>query len=780
MANMSYGYAGTVANDNATGDVAWTSPTNAQLCDRTTTTTVALTALNTTSQWLVATNFDLHRSIPSGATISGVTFFVEIIDSTESTTVIAAHIVKGGVIQTGADNKADSRVIQSGNSSNFKEFNFGDEDQLWGVTLSPSDIGSTFGVAIRIEGDGTVTTPAVYAVKAVVHWTDTAACTLTALTSLTGKAPHAFHAHAINSVVGSSREERVYIRWYVSGPSGWTMTCTDQRTADSISGTTRNMATGDAWGWNMAWDFNVAGTYTVTAKMYLEDGTVVNSNALSVTVSANDYTVRYYDPSASGNNDGTSWADAWQTFTAAINGIADNTRLILRDDATESMSATSNLVSHNNIVIERSNDGTNRPRFTFSTNDALLTISSSTNVHISGLDVRGNGSTNPDVVAGSQWENVTIRDCHAEDFGEYGEFTDTPTHQRLLTFNNVANGYLRYFIYVGGIACRYVVHIGNTITSRTGSASGEGAFRFASTLPTDADTSLGVGGTILYNKVDHATKVNKPFIRAGWRYMTSYGNWGNQVNLGLEEAGAGAANHNLPSVYRFEANEVTAASDVGFGRGKSIFSCNNVLTDVGNQIATYGTAWHTETTHNTLKIDPNLGGIKALFSISSEHNYDGNLRLRANIICPNSDARSWSTANGEFYIYNAQTSVDLVLDADSNVYATPFDPGPRKYHIDKNVLYTMTTWNARSGVDNEAFSDLNNTDLVASSDWIPTSYTNDIDRVAPADVPGVNFDHRGIQRNRQATTWYAGAVGTEVAQTVTDKWHSPEDWWRRT
>ena len=135
---------GTVVNDTAAGTVAWSNPSNATSSNNSYAETGTLFAASTTN-YLKATNFGF--SIPSGATINGITVDVEMMIKFAGADIRdqAVRIVKGGTIgstdksRAGVDWPASDAYITYGSSSD-----------LWGESWTDSDINSsTFGFAIR-------------------------------------------------------------------------------------------------------------------------------------------------------------------------------------------------------------------------------------------------------------------------------------------------------------------------------------------------------------------------------------------------------------------------------------------------------------------------------------------------------------------------------------------------------------------------------------------------------------------------------------------------------
>jgi hypothetical protein len=133
---------GTIVSDATIGTQVWTDPGNAAASDDSRAVAAGLGAANTTSEYLLVTNFGF--SIPGGATIDGITVALER-SATQASRVNTneVKIVKGGVI--GSENKADGAAWPTTEAS----LNYGGVADLWSETWSVADINaSNFGVVI--------------------------------------------------------------------------------------------------------------------------------------------------------------------------------------------------------------------------------------------------------------------------------------------------------------------------------------------------------------------------------------------------------------------------------------------------------------------------------------------------------------------------------------------------------------------------------------------------------------------------------------------------------
>ena len=152
----------TFASDSSVGTIAWASPGNAQISDSTNATAAIL--ITQVTNYLKATNYAFL--VPSDATITGVT--VKITRSSNlgvgvSDTTVS--LVKGGTVS--GNNKAAGGVWPSGSTVGT----YGSATDLWGLTLTPTDINaSTFGAVVNITG-GATDTAQVDFIQIIVDWT---------------------------------------------------------------------------------------------------------------------------------------------------------------------------------------------------------------------------------------------------------------------------------------------------------------------------------------------------------------------------------------------------------------------------------------------------------------------------------------------------------------------------------------------------------------------------------------------------------------------------------
>lgn len=136
---------GTQADDSAVGTLTWSSPSSAVSSNNGYATAGHSTASTVRqTHYLKVTNFGF--AIPSGATINGVTVAVERMASETglSFTVDAVlSLVKGGTVS--GNNKADTSTHWSAE----KTISYGGAADLWGLTLTDTDVNATtFGVVL--------------------------------------------------------------------------------------------------------------------------------------------------------------------------------------------------------------------------------------------------------------------------------------------------------------------------------------------------------------------------------------------------------------------------------------------------------------------------------------------------------------------------------------------------------------------------------------------------------------------------------------------------------
>jgi len=131
--------AGSTAVSEDRGGIDWVNPINVYVSNDYTQCT---TIFNQESNWIKATNFGF--SIPTGATINGITVTIKRLAGDGSARDIFAQIVKNGSI-TGT-NKANPN---DWSVTTYETITYGSSSDLWGESWSASDINSSnFGFAL--------------------------------------------------------------------------------------------------------------------------------------------------------------------------------------------------------------------------------------------------------------------------------------------------------------------------------------------------------------------------------------------------------------------------------------------------------------------------------------------------------------------------------------------------------------------------------------------------------------------------------------------------------
>lgn len=136
---------GTFADGGEVVGLQWTNPGNAAASDNSYATKICSTS-GSSSNTLQATNFGF--SIPSGATINGITVEIERKSNRGSPTLVDASVklIKGGTV-SGTD-KASASTWPTADAY----ATYGSSSDLWGLTLTDSDVNaSNFGVSLRVK-----------------------------------------------------------------------------------------------------------------------------------------------------------------------------------------------------------------------------------------------------------------------------------------------------------------------------------------------------------------------------------------------------------------------------------------------------------------------------------------------------------------------------------------------------------------------------------------------------------------------------------------------------
>ena len=135
--------AGSTAISADRGGVDWVNPTNVYLSNNY---TYCSTVYDQESNWIKATNFGF--SIPTGATINGITVTLKRLVEDGLAFDIAARIVKNGSLTVGSSqpNPNNWTVIS------FESITYGGPSDLWGTSWTAADINASyFGFALYAQ-----------------------------------------------------------------------------------------------------------------------------------------------------------------------------------------------------------------------------------------------------------------------------------------------------------------------------------------------------------------------------------------------------------------------------------------------------------------------------------------------------------------------------------------------------------------------------------------------------------------------------------------------------
>ncbi len=153
MATAGPSPAGTTATDTSIGSKAWGTTNNIKLDDGTPCNSAGQSSVTVVyTYYMKATNFGF--SVPSGATINGVTVTWQTARARSDGTAkdYVCKLVKGGAIS------GDNKAVGTDLTTSYVDYSYGGSSNLWGLSLSDSDINaSNFGAVISYEysGNGT-------------------------------------------------------------------------------------------------------------------------------------------------------------------------------------------------------------------------------------------------------------------------------------------------------------------------------------------------------------------------------------------------------------------------------------------------------------------------------------------------------------------------------------------------------------------------------------------------------------------------------------------------
>lgn len=192
--------------------------------------------------------------------------------------------------------------------------------------------------------------------------------------------------------------------WTVSGPVGWTYTCTDPRPGLQ-QGTTMDLAGGDFEGYSFALYANVAGDYDITCTITDKAGTTSADTATTVTVADDTGYTTYTLKSAGGD-----YSD-YGAAVAAINLAGGDVELVVSDGTFTCGSDTT--IDVDNVWVRWDGIGS-KPVFQQSVaSEGLAVLSGQENVTFYGIDLTPlSGSSYPEVnVKADSCSDIGVIDC---------------------------------------------------------------------------------------------------------------------------------------------------------------------------------------------------------------------------------------------------------------------------------------------------------------------------------------------------------------------------------
>jgi len=140
---------GTMADDNAVGTKTWSNPGNVAASDNTYASVPCTAGAIETSHYLKCTNFGF--SIPSGATVNGVTVAVERKSAGDSGSNLYVRDSTVSLVKGGTVSGANKAVTATNWTTTDSTASYGGAADLWTLTLADTDINaSTFGVVLSV------------------------------------------------------------------------------------------------------------------------------------------------------------------------------------------------------------------------------------------------------------------------------------------------------------------------------------------------------------------------------------------------------------------------------------------------------------------------------------------------------------------------------------------------------------------------------------------------------------------------------------------------------
>lgn len=762
--NISYGWAGTAANDASAGNVAWVNPHRATHSDNQ---YAAATFSGNESHYLVFSGFELSRDIPGDADITGMEFHIEGKTTTTAPVCCEAAIVKGGVIS--ATNLANNEIV---GVYEYRGLYYGDDGERWGESWTAADIKrSDFGLAIRVRSTGNETVE-IDSCRVLVHWAKPPTAAVTLSHAPTPMAPCAIHANVLDATIGDSTWEKVGVHWRISGPPGWTMPATDPRPGSWGSSRPRDCAT-DMWGYNTAIYADVPGTYTISATLYLEDGTTV-SDSREVIVAANTRAVRYLKAGGSDAADGTSWANAWATWEHAISRLTDDMELVVRDDDVWHVtSALSNRVirDRTNLVVRRSGTGAAKPVIEATAAVPVFALLRLTDCVLDGLDIRGIATPQCGVL-GAEGDVRRLTFAHVAGSQGHNSFWEKNSgyyNREFLAYNCTFKDIKRYAFYLEGMMDRDIVFIGCALASSTANPpTGEGLLR----VGTHYGTNVAVGHSVNVlwcDFEDHASVngVRHAALRSAASFTHAYQCRFNAV-FGVGET-ANDTSVNLQYVKRYDGLWTRAgAMEPGLAeRLYGLMVCNSVFlyspTQSGSSLNANKHGYYARSAYvnNLFLIETPGSAWNILFSRISQT--DGSRARFRDIVL----------VNNALVTPDPTASNDQVGIYEDSPVATVFERGGR---LENNLVpgcmsghgrwFIQQTWylsaaavNALPFVAGEDVVPLVTADLPSAGNYAPQPGLFPLYQSNAKPEPGVWVDYTGALRDHQVPCWQAGPTG---------------------